>query len=88
LKAEAATSPRPETKALYKSVLAAEIDCEHAELLMLAGRADALCGAVDEEGSAAVMAVNLDTFFEASDVTLEATDKPVIAAILKAAGTG
>lgn len=88
LKAEAGVSQKPEAAALYKTILAAEIDCEHAQLLMLAERADALCGPTDGAGSSAVMAVHLDTFFEASGVTLEATDKPAIATILKAAGTG
>jgi uncharacterized protein (TIGR02444 family) len=85
LKADA--SSRPEAKTLYRNVLAAEIDCEHAELLMLAERADALCDTVESGEPAAVMANNLAGFFEASGVTPAAPDAPAIATILEAART-
>lgn len=87
LKAEADASSRPEARALYRNVLAAEIDCEHAELLILAERADALCGAMESGDPAAVMAKNLASFFEASGVKPAAPDAPAIAAILEAART-
>jgi uncharacterized protein (TIGR02444 family) len=88
LKAEATASSRPETKTLHQTVLAAEIDCEHAELLMLADRAETLCGPPDGGGSAAVMAGNLAGFFEASGIKPAAQDAVAIAAIRDAAGTG
>jgi hypothetical protein len=86
LKAEA--SQRPEAKGLYKTVLAAEIDCEHAELLMLAERSDALCAPPDGGRSSSAAASNLTGFFKASGVTPTAQDSPAIAVILEAAQTG
>ncbi len=86
LKTEAETSQRQEIKALYKTVVTTEIDCEHAELLMLAERADALCGLPEGKGTAAVMARNMAAFFKVSGVVLTAQDQPAIATILEAAG--
>jgi len=87
LKAETGTSQKPETEALYRKVLAAEIDCEHAELLMLAERADALAGPPDRAGSPAATAENLSTFLAVSDVVPTERDRPSLSAILEAANT-
>jgi uncharacterized protein (TIGR02444 family) len=86
LKAEAGAPQQPAAATLYKTVLAAEIDCEHAELLVLAERADALCGPPEGQGSAAVMANNLAGFFEAGSVSLAPPDRRPVAALLEAAG--
>lgn len=86
LKTEAGAVPRPEAKALYKSVLTAEIDCEHAELLILAERADALCGPPEGAGSSASVAENLKAFFAAGEVEPARQDRPSLAAILAAVG--
>ncbi|MBS3650217.1 TIGR02444 family protein [Pseudaminobacter sp. 19-2017] len=86
LKPDVDAPKRPEAAALYKTVLSAEIDCEHAELLMLADRTDALCGSADGAGSAAAMAENLAGFFRASGVELTSRDRPALTAILEAAG--
>jgi uncharacterized protein (TIGR02444 family) len=80
------TSQRPELAALYKTVLSVEIDCEHAELLMLADGVEALCGSADGTASPAAMAENLSAFFAASGVELTSRDRPALTAILKAAG--
>lgn len=88
LKTGTGSSQLPEAKALYKTVLAAEIDCEHGELLMLADRADALCGPLSNDGSAAAMAANLADFFRASGVTPAKRDDELVAVILEATRTG
>jgi uncharacterized protein (TIGR02444 family) len=77
---------RDSAAALYRTVLAAEIDCEHAELLALAGRADALCGPADGKGSASIMANNLDAFFAAVGVVPAEHDRPAVDTVLEAAG--
>jgi uncharacterized protein (TIGR02444 family) len=72
--------------ALYRTVLAAEIDCEHAELLMLAQRTRAL-GATPGSGPfPATMAENLVAFFQVSGISLAAEDRPAVGALLEAAG--
>jgi uncharacterized protein (TIGR02444 family) len=86
LKAEAIASPRPEARALYKTVMAAEIDCEHAELLMLAERAETLCGSPEDVGSPEATAENLSAFLAAVGVTPTEQDRPALSAILAAAG--
>lgn len=77
---------RDSAAALYRTVVAAEIDCEHAELLALAERADALYGPADGKGSASIMASNLDAFFAAVGVVPAEHDRPAVAAVLEAAG--
>lgn len=86
LKAEASAAQRPEARALYKSVLAAEIDCEHAELLMLAARADALCGPPQGAGSPAAAAESLSASLAAAGVVSTEQDRPSLSVILAAAG--
>jgi uncharacterized protein (TIGR02444 family) len=85
LKVDAGTSQRPETEALYRKVLAAEIDCEHAELLMLAERAVALVGSPEGDGSPAATAENLRAFLATSGATPTEQDQPSLSAILAAA---
>lgn len=74
---------RPEQESLYRTVLAAEIDCEHGELLMLAQLADANGGSPP---SAQAMAENLDAVFRAWGIRPDAQDRQAAAAILAAAG--
>ena len=71
---------------LYKTVLAAEIDCEHGELLMLAQLADELCGPIAESGSPAAIADNLSAFLRAGGVTPGKRDRDAVTAILVEAG--
>lgn len=87
LKTEAGT-PQQSGTALYRTVLAAEIDCERAELLMLAERADALCGPPGGVSSPAATAENLSAFFAASGVTPTVLDRPSITAIFEGVGIG
>lgn len=86
LKTETGSSRKPYATALYKSVLAAEIDCEHAELLMLAERADAVCGLPESAGSPSATAQNLSAFLAASDMQPTKRDGPSLATILEAVG--
>ena len=87
LKQDAEGLEQPAATALYKTVLAAEIDCEHAELLMLVQRAQALCATPGGGGPfPATMAENLAAFFEVSGVSLAAEDRPAVGALLEAAG--
>jgi uncharacterized protein (TIGR02444 family) len=72
--------------AFYKTVLAAEIDCEHGELLMLAQLADSLCGSPSGTGTPAVVAPNVGAFLLASGVAPGEQDCGAIAAILTEAG--
>src|SRR5690606_41559579 len=67
------------------SDLAAEIDCERAELLRLAAQADALAGVARNDGSAKIMAENLEAFFEAPAVVLSTVDRSAVDTILQAA---
>lgn len=71
---------------LYKTVLAAEIDCEHGELLMLARLAESFCGAPAGAGSAATIAGNLASFFARAGIGLEEQDRTAVATILEATG--
>lgn len=71
---------------LYKTVLAAEIDCEHGELLMLAQLAESLCGPITESGPPATIADNLSAFFRASGISIGERDRSAIMAILMEAG--
>lgn len=71
---------------LYKTVLAAEIDCEHGELLMLAQLADELCGPAPASGTPAAIADNFSAFLLASGVELDAQDRGSVTAILTEAG--
>ena len=73
-----------EQAALYKIVLAAEIDCEHGELLMLAQLAESLSGPA--AASPAVTSENLSAFFRESGITPGEPDRAAIATILAAAG--
>lgn len=86
LKEEAGRLGEPAGTSLYKTVLAAEIDCEHGELLMLAGLAEALCGPPDATGSPATIAGNLAAFLQASGITPDESDRGSVAAILAGAG--
>lgn len=71
---------------LYKTVLAAEIDCEHGELLMLAQLAETLCGPPPAPGTPLAIADNLSAFLLESGVELDAQDRGSVTAILTAAG--
>lgn len=75
---------RTETS-LFKTVLSAEIDCEHGELLMVARLAESLCNTPDA-GSPQAMAENLATFFKETGISLAEGDRAAIAAILSGAG--
>jgi len=86
LKQGAEVLEQPSATALYKTVLAAEIDCEHAELLMLAKRAQALCATPSGVPFPATITDNLAAFFELSGVSLAAEDRPAVGALLEAAG--
>lgn len=88
LKMEVGASSAPELAGLYRTVLAAEIDCERAELLRLAAQADALAGVARNDGSARIMAENLEAFFEASAVVLSTVDRSAVDTILQAATAG
>jgi uncharacterized protein (TIGR02444 family) len=77
---------QPVSAALYRAVLAAEIDCEHAELLMLSRQAPAPEGRRGPGPFPAAIAANLAAFFEVSGVSLAAGDRSAVAAILEAAG--
>ena len=77
---------QPVAAALYGTVLAAEIDCEHAELLMLSRQAPAPEARRGAGPFPAAIAANLAAFFEVSDVSLAAEDRPAVAVILEAAG--
>lgn len=81
-------NPQQPASSLYKTLLAAEVDCEHAELLMLAERADALCGPPQGGPSPTAIAANLLAFFEVSDMRITAQDRPALATLLAAAGAG
>jgi uncharacterized protein (TIGR02444 family) len=71
---------------LYRTVLAPEIDCEHAELLALAERANALCGPADGAGSVSAMANNLDAFLAEAGVESTEHDRAAVARVLEATG--
>jgi uncharacterized protein (TIGR02444 family) len=86
LKADAGECGQPAAVALYKRVLATEIDCEHAQLLALAKRAETLVGQPSSGPPPLAVADNLAAFFETSGVTLTIRDRPALAAILDAAG--
>lgn len=86
LKEEAKRLGEAAGASLYKTVLAAELDCEHGELLMLAQLADSLCGAAAAPGSPAAIAGNLSAFFRASGVGPGEPDRAPVAAILDQAG--
>jgi uncharacterized protein (TIGR02444 family) len=83
LKSEANTV---ETAGLYQTVLAAEIDCEHDELLTLARLAEADSDAAALGASPAAAAENLAVFLGASGARLDAADRSALATILGAAG--
>ena len=79
---------QPVAAALYRTVLAAEIDCEHAELLMLCRLGP---GSQPKPGAGpfpTAMAANLAAFFDVSGVSLTAEDRPSVGVILEAAGAG
>lgn len=86
LKRDAEGLQQSTSAALYKTVLAAEIDCEHAELLMLAKLGQAHCATRGGGPFPATMAENLAAFFRVSDVSLTAADRPAVGALLEAAG--
>lgn len=69
----------------YRSVLAAEIDCEHAELLALARQAEAIPSTAAPP-SAATVADNLAGFLAASGVAPTPEDRAALRTILAAAG--
>ena len=85
LKADAGNSLHPEIKAVYKTVRAAELDCERAELLMLAARADALLGPTHGAGSPSVVTENLSAFLAVSGVAPTGRDRLSMDAILDGA---
>jgi len=70
---------------LYKTVLAAEIDCEHGELLMLTRLAESLCG-TPGAGSPQAMAENLAAFFGETGTRLAEGDRAAITTILSTVG--
>lgn len=84
LKAEAASDPAME--GLYRRVLTVEIECEQAELLALAGHADALCDDVTTGPFPAAIAANLSAYLDAAGITPTQEDRACIAVILAAAG--
>lgn len=84
LKAEAASDPAME--GLYRRVLTAEIECEQAELLALAGHAEALCNDITVGPFPAVMAANLSAYLDAAGLQPTSEDRASIAVILAAAG--
>lgn len=81
----------PALACLYKTVLSAEIECEHAELLALANQMDAQCAATAHTSHPAAMPVamtaNLAAFLAATGITLSEQDHAAIAIILAAAKT-
>lgn len=75
-------------EALYRTVLAAEIDCEHAEVLILSAAADAF-GPQDGGGPfPAAMVANLRGFLSGCGIATGAADIAALATILAAAGAG
>lgn len=75
---------RPEQEGLYRTVLAAEIDCEHGELLMLAQLTDANGGQCPPSAPQA-MAENLEAVFRERGIRQDAQDRQAVAVILAAA---
>ncbi|KSV74449.1 hypothetical protein N182_27800 [Sinorhizobium sp. GL2] len=74
---------QPEHERLYRTVLAAEIDCEHGELLMLAQLADISGGR--RKPATEAMADNLTAFFSELGVEPDEEDRQSIDVILAAA---
>lgn len=70
---------------LYKTVLSAELDCEHGELLMLAALADSLCGEPEGPQPTEAMAGNLTALFRIWTLDPDERDRCAMATILDAA---
>lgn len=77
-----------ESTALYKTTLGIEIECEHAELLILARQAEALFGPpVDGEGPFPATTIsNLADLLRACGVSPTGPDRAALATVLAAAG--
>lgn len=88
LKPRAEGLEAPEGTRLYKAVLGMEIECEHAELLILARQAQALCGEPAHGAGPfpATMARNLADLLEQYGIRPDAADRAALHLILAAAG--
>lgn len=78
----------PEGAQLYKAVLGMEIECEHAELLILVRQAQALCGKpADGAGPfPATMARNFADLLDQYGIRPDTADRAALDLILAAAG--
>jgi uncharacterized protein (TIGR02444 family) len=85
LKSNADQLGQPAGTALYRTVLSAEIDCEHGELLLLARQAEAF-GEPSGAAPPAAIGESLSAFFAVSGVDLVTPDHVALSTILAAVG--